>query len=48
MQKPMPDRMPPLADADLTPDQRDAANELASGPRGAVFGPLSRYCAHPS
>jgi len=40
MQKPMPDRMPPLADADLTPDQRDAANELASGPRGAVFGPF--------
>jgi 4-carboxymuconolactone decarboxylase len=36
----MQDRMPPIADADLTPDQREAATELASGPRGAVFGPF--------
>lgn len=36
----MQDRMPPIADADLTADQREAANELASGPRGAVFGPF--------
>ena len=36
----MQDRMPPIADADLTPDQREAANELASGPRGSVFGPV--------
>jgi 4-carboxymuconolactone decarboxylase len=34
------DRMPPIADADLTHDQREAAKELASGPRGAVFGPF--------
>ena len=36
----MQDRMPPIADAELTADQREAAKELASGPRGAVFGPF--------
>ena len=34
------DRMPPIADTDLTPAQREAAAELAKGPRGAVFGPF--------
>ena len=36
----MHDRMPPIADADMSAEQRDAARELASGPRGAVFGPF--------
>lgn len=36
----MQDRMPPIAEADLTPAQRSASEELASGPRGAVFGPF--------
>ena len=36
----MQDRMPPIADIDLTADQQAAAKELASGPRGAVFGPF--------
>ena len=36
----MQDRMPPIADAELTPDQREASAELVSGPRGAVFGPF--------
>ena len=36
----MRDRMPPIADADMSAEQREAAKELASGPRGAVFGPF--------
>jgi 4-carboxymuconolactone decarboxylase len=34
------DRMPPIADTDMSAEQRDAARELAAGPRGAVFGPF--------
>lgn len=40
MRNSLQDRMPPIADADLTPEQREAAAELAKGPRGAVFGPF--------
>ena len=36
----MQDRMPPIAHIDLTADQQAAAKELASGPRGSVFGPF--------
>ncbi len=36
----MQDRMPPIAEADFTSEQREAATELANGPRGAVFGPF--------
>ncbi len=36
----MQDRMPPIAESDLTPEQRTAGEELANGPRGAVFGPF--------
>ena len=35
-----PDRLPPLPEGSLTPAQKQAAAELASGPRGAVFGPF--------
>lgn len=35
-----PDRLPPIPEASLTPAQRRAAAELASGPRGSVFGPF--------
>ena len=35
-----PDRLPPLPDASLSPAQKRAAAELATGPRGAVFGPF--------
>ena len=36
----MQDRMPPIAHIDLTAEQQSAAKELASGPRGSVFGPF--------
>ncbi len=36
----MHDRMPPIAEADMSAEQREAAKELSSGPRGAVFGPF--------
>ncbi|HEX4943210.1 MAG TPA: hypothetical protein VFV55_02585 [Usitatibacteraceae bacterium] len=35
-----PERLPPIPDASLTPEQKRAATELATGPRGAVFGPF--------
>ena len=35
-----PDRLPPLPEGSLTPAQKRAAAELATGPRGAVFGPF--------
>ncbi len=37
---PPSDRMPAQPPESLTPAQREAAAELASGPRGAVFGPF--------
>jgi len=35
-----PDRLPPLPEGSLSPAQKQAAAELATGPRGAVFGPF--------
>jgi len=35
-----PDRLPPLPESSLSPAQQRAAAELATGPRGAVFGPF--------
>ncbi|HQW37178.1 MAG TPA: carboxymuconolactone decarboxylase family protein [Usitatibacteraceae bacterium] len=35
-----PDRLPPLPDGSLSLAQQRAATELATGPRGAVFGPF--------
>jgi len=34
------DRLPPLADADLTADQREAVQEISAGPRGGLIGPF--------
>src|SRR5713101_7231078 len=34
------DRMPPLAPAAMTTAQKNAADELAAGPRGGVKGPF--------
>jgi len=36
----MSDRLPPIAGADLTPEQRFAAAELSATARGSVFGPF--------
>ena len=35
-----PERMPMIADSSMTPRQREAAEALIAGPRGAVFGPF--------
>jgi len=37
---PGPDRMPPIPDDKLNPEQRAVAEELAAGPRGGVRGPF--------
>ena len=42
-----PDRLPPLAERDMTPDQRVAAAEISSGPRGAVIGPFAPLLRSP-
>jgi 4-carboxymuconolactone decarboxylase len=34
------DRMPPIPAAQMTPDQKAAVDEIASGPRGALIGPF--------
>ena len=34
------DRMPPLSAEAMSAAQKQAANEIASGPRGAVYGPF--------
>jgi 4-carboxymuconolactone decarboxylase len=36
----MNDRLPPIPDAELTPEQRVAAAELSATARGSVFGPF--------
>ena len=36
----MTDRLPPIPDEELTPEQRTAAMELMAGPRGALAGPF--------
>ncbi len=43
----MKDRLPPLPDEALTPAQRDAAAELASGPRGKLAGPFAPLLRSP-
>ena len=35
-----PERMPPLTENEMSPDQKQAAAELAAGPRGEVKGPF--------
>ncbi|WP_327145421.1 carboxymuconolactone decarboxylase family protein [Nocardia sp. NBC_01327] len=35
-----PDRLPPLADHELTPQQQAAVQRISAGPRGSVFGPF--------
>ena len=42
-----PDRMPPLPEGSLSPAQERAAAELATGPRGAVFGPFNPLLRSP-
>ena len=37
---PGPERMPLIADEAMTPAQKQAADALIAGPRGAVFGPF--------
>jgi len=36
----MTDRLPPLPDAALSPQQRAAAATIAAGPRGGLYGPF--------
>ncbi|MGE0698426.1 MAG: carboxymuconolactone decarboxylase family protein [Hyphomicrobiaceae bacterium] len=37
---PKPSRMPPIADADLTPEQRQAVADIVAGPRKSLVGPF--------
>jgi 4-carboxymuconolactone decarboxylase len=41
------DRLPPLTDQQMTPEQRAAAAEISSGPRGAVIGPFAPLLRSP-
>lgn len=41
------DRMPPLTDEQMTAEQRAAAAEISSGPRGAVIGPFAPLLRSP-
>jgi len=41
------DRMPPLADSQLTPQQRTAVAEISAGPRGGVIGPFAPLLRSP-
>jgi 4-carboxymuconolactone decarboxylase len=34
------DHLPPMADADMTPEQREAVREISAGPRGELMGPF--------
>lgn len=36
----MPDRLPPLADTDLSAEQREARSRILAGPRGSLVGPF--------
>ena len=36
----MSDRLPPIPDAELSPEQKRAAAELSTTARGSVFGPF--------
>lgn len=42
-----PDRLPPLSEDQLTPEQRAAAAEISAGPRGAVIGPFAPLLRSP-
>jgi 4-carboxymuconolactone decarboxylase len=41
------DRLPPLAEDQMTPEQRAAAAEISSGPRGGVIGPFAPLLRSP-
>src|SRR5688500_12565563 len=41
------DRLPPLTEEQMTADQRAAAAEISSGPRGAVIGPFAPLLRSP-
>jgi 4-carboxymuconolactone decarboxylase len=41
------DRLPPLAEEQMTAEQRAAAAEISSGPRGAVIGPFAPLLRSP-
>lgn len=41
------DRLPPLTEERMTPEQRAAAAEISSGPRGAVIGPFAPLLRSP-
>jgi 4-carboxymuconolactone decarboxylase len=41
------DRLPPLTAEQMTPEQRAAAAEISSGPRGAVIGPFAPLLRSP-
>jgi 4-carboxymuconolactone decarboxylase len=41
------DRLPPLSEEQMTADQRTAAAEISSGPRGAVIGPFAPLLRSP-
>lgn len=41
------DRLPPLTEEQLSPEQRAAAAEISAGPRGAVIGPFAPLLRSP-
>jgi 4-carboxymuconolactone decarboxylase len=41
------DRLPPLTEQQMTPEQRAVAAEISSGPRGAVIGPFAPLLRSP-
>src|SRR5688500_12749389 len=41
------DRLPPLTEEQMTAEQRAAAAEISSGPRGAVIGPFAPLLRSP-
>lgn len=43
----LPERMPPIAEAQRTPAQQEAAAQIAAGPRGAVKGPYNSILRSP-
>ncbi|MGY1602923.1 carboxymuconolactone decarboxylase family protein [Geodermatophilus sp. SYSU D00815] len=41
------DRLPPLTEEQMTPEQRAAAAEISAGPRGAIIGPFAPLLRSP-
>ena len=41
------DRLPPLSEEEMRPDQRAAAAEISAGPRGGVIGPFAPLLRSP-